>query len=57
MLNVEFKNIIQDYNLQVSTKKSKGTAYYVKQPIRSKIVMNDQPIHVQSFTFLGYKLT
>jgi hypothetical protein len=48
--------IIQD-NLQLSTKKSKFMALYGKQPIRSNIVMNDQPIdQVESFTFLGCKL-
>jgi len=31
--------------------------FYGKQPIRSKILMNDQPIEqVQSFMFLGCKL-
>lgn len=36
--------IIQDYNLQICIKKSKFMAVYGKEPIRYKIVMNDQPI-------------
>jgi len=36
----------------------KDVAFYVKETVRSKIVVNDQfTEHMQSFTFLGCKLT
>jgi len=36
--------IIQDYNLQISTKKKlNAMAFYGKNLLSSKIVMNDQP--------------
>jgi len=32
--------------------------FYVKEPVRSEIAMNDRPIeHMQSLAFLGCKLT
>jgi hypothetical protein len=41
--------IIQDYNLQISTKKKlNAMAFYGKNLLSSKIVMNDQPREVQS---------
>jgi hypothetical protein len=48
--------IIQGYTLQLSS--IKCLLFYWKQPIRSKIVINDQPTkQVWSFTFLDCKLT
>jgi hypothetical protein len=50
--------IIQDYNTQLCTKKSEVMVFYVKEPVRSEIAMNDRPIeHMQSLAFLGCKLT
>jgi hypothetical protein len=48
--------VIQDYNLQISTKKPEVMAFYGKQPITSNIIMNNQPTEqVSSFMLLGCK--
>jgi hypothetical protein len=57
MLILQFKYNYSGLYLYISAKKF-VMKFYEKQPTRSKVVMTEQPIEqVQSFTFLGCKLT
>jgi hypothetical protein len=47
-------NIIKEYNLTISTKKTKEMAFTGKHPVRSKIVIYDTPIEqVNHFNYKG----
>ena len=50
--------ICKEYNLRISTQKTKVMAFRGKHPIRSKIIINNQAIEqVSHFNFLGCDVT
>lgn len=50
--------IAKEYNMKVSTGKTKVMAFYGKEPIRSKIVIDGKPIEqVNGFKYLGNEIS
>jgi len=54
----ELHNICQDYGMKISIKKTKTMAFKGKEPIRTKIIIENEAIEqVSHFTYLGCDIT
>jgi hypothetical protein len=53
-----FHMVASKYNMELSIEKSKVMAFCVKEPVPSKICLNNKTIErTNDFTYLGYKLS
>jgi hypothetical protein len=50
--------VASEYNVEISVKKLKVMAFWGKEPVPSKICLNNKMIQrTKNFTYLGYKLS
>ena len=53
----KLNQICEQYNMKISTAKTKVMAFRGKQPVRTKIIINDQTIEqVNHFNYLGHDI-